>query len=346
MTTNKPQPQGVNPWFLVAVIAFMALIVIIYIVATIYRRQTQSLPPAMNANTDTRFLNFHPTPAPTPQKVWPPHPVVLTPPSLPAFRPQQPMAAPTPALSAWETHLLDQKHKALEASLMVKPPTENGQMLETPSLTASNQAPGSSPVVSMQPLPPHTLAPLTVIYAVLETGIRSDHPSDVIARITQPVSDSTLTETLVPAGCMLHGWQGGQNEIEQTDYSVLVKWDQIDCPNRQPVNLPQMPSMDPQGFPGLDGDVNHHYLQVWTPAVLISAITAGMMLAEHPTYGGIQGYNPMQQAFGAGAEALGAQGMAHLGTGIGIKPTITVPQGSLLRVLVTHSLTFDGPYQG
>jgi type IV secretory pathway VirB10-like protein len=141
----------------------------------------------------------------------------------------------------------------------------------------------------MKELPPHTVAPWTLIYAVLETAIRSDHPSDVLARLNQPVRDATMSEVLIPAGCHLHGWQDGSKQVLQTAASVIVEWDQIQCTDHQPIDLHQMASMDPQGFNGLDGDVNHRYGQIYGQALLISAITAGVSLAQHPTYGGYQG---------------------------------------------------------
>jgi type IV secretion system protein VirB10 len=168
----------------------------------------------------------------------------------------------------------------------------------------------------------------------------------VLARVSQPVKDVTFTETLIPAGALLHGWQDSRNQVLQNDHSILVRWDQIEYPNGGTVNLPQMPAMDPEGLAGIDGDVNHHYAQVWGPALLISAITAGVSLASHPTYGGYQGYSPEQQAFGSGAQVLGGRAIGQLGSDMNMRPTITVPAGSTFRVLVTRNLTFDAPYQG
>jgi type IV secretory pathway VirB10-like protein len=69
------------------------------------------------------------------------------------------------------------------------------------------------------------------------------------------------------------------------------------------------------------------------------------MLASHPTYGRINGYNPEQQALGAAGESLGSRAVGQLGSSLNQnKPTITIEPGYHFRVLVTRDLTFSGPY--
>ena len=344
-TVIQPQqPRRIGPAF--AIVLIGAFLVMVVVLATIVdRRQAKQTGPVLADNgTDTGWINRmvpKPTPAPEPFHPMPaPMPTVAPfhPPQVATF--QQPHVAPT--ISEEERERLRRYHAALQSDIGIK---TNHQTLETPRVLASND-PATSQPTSVKPAPPHTVTPWTMISAVLETSIQSDHASDVLARVSQPVKDATLTEVLIPAGALLHGWQDGRNQVLQNDHSILVRWDQIEYPNGGTVNLPQMPAMGPEGFAGIDGDVNHHYAQVWGPALLISAITAGVSLAQHPTYGGYQGYSPEQQAFGSGAEVLGGRAIGQLGSEMNVRPTITVPAGSTFRVLVTRNLTFDGPYQG
>ncbi len=339
------QPRRVGPWF--AIVLIGAALTMFTVLATIVdRRHPQQTGPVLSdTGTDTGWINriaTKPATAPTPQ---PFHPMPAPMPTVAPFHPpqvqtyQQPHAAPTISEEARERRR--RYHAALQSDIGIK--TTGQQVLETPRL-ASNDA--AHQPISVKPAPPHTITPWTMISAILETSIQSDHASDVLARVSQPVKDATLTEVLIPAGALLHGWQDGRNQVLQNDHSILVRWDQIEYPNGGTVNLPQMPAMGPEGLAGIDGDVNHHYPQVWGPALLISAITAGVSLAQHPTYGGYQGYSPDQQAFGAGAEVLGGRAIGQLGSEMNVRPTITVPAGSTFRVLVTRNLTFDGPYQG
>ncbi len=349
-TVIQPQqPRRIGPWFAIVLIG-AALAMFVVLATIVDRRHTQQTGPVLADNgSDTGWITrMATTPAPTPQ---PFHAMPAPAPTIAPFHPapvrtiqtfQQVRATPT--MSEEERERLRRYHAALQSDIGIK--TTGHQILETPRLAANDPANATTQPISVKPAPPHSITPWTMISAVLETAIQSDHASDVLARVSQPVKDATLTEVLVPAGALLHGWQDGRNVVQQNDSSILVRWDQIEYPNGGTVNLPQMPAMDPEGLAGIDGDVNHHYPQVWGPALLISAITAGVSLAQHPTYGGYQGYSPDQQAFGAGAEVLGGRAIGQLGSNMNIRPTITVPAGAEFRVLVTRNLSFDGPYQG
>jgi type IV secretory pathway VirB10-like protein len=336
------QPRGVSPWFLIAIGGVFALMLVVFMLAVVFRHHTETLPPALRqARENNDWVNkFHPSPTPTPARLvthrvnW--TPLVVQP--FHVIQQQQSHAAATP--SQWERERIERYHKALIASAIVR--QGNGQVLETPRLLADNSQQNSP--ITVKASPAHTIPPWSMIYAVLQTAIQSDHAGDVLARVTQPVRDSTMTEVLIPAGSMLHGWQGGREALQDGDSSLTVVWNQIVFPNGGTMDLPGAPSMNAQGFAGLDGDVNHHYARIWGPALLISAITAGVALASHPTYG-YGTIDPEQQAFGAGAEVLGGRAIGQLDANMSIKPTITVPAGTLLRVLVNHPVTFSGAYQ-
>jgi type IV secretion system protein VirB10 len=257
---------------------------------------------------------------------------------------QQPHAAATLSEDARERR--ERYRKALASDVTVK---VSHQVLEAPRLVGTGNAPAaSSPIiVAAQPAPPHTISAWTWIYGTLETGIESDHPGDVLARVSQDVKDSvTQTELLIPIGSKLHGYQRGRQQVERNDTSLVVTWDDIEFPDGAHIPLPQMPGADTAGYPGFEDIVNNHYARTWTPALLISGITAATMLASRPTYGGINGYSPEQEALGAGAESLGTRAVGQVGADMGsAKPTITIRPGYEFRILVTRDLVFSGPYK-
>lgn len=344
-------PRGVSPYFLLAIGGVFALIVLVFIFAIWLRHDTNTLaPPLREASANNDWVNkFHPRPSASPTPVPRPRVAAWTPaqPTPRTFTPQPvrqvPHAAPT--MSQWERERIERYHKALLADVIVD--HKNGQVLETPQVVASKTGQSSDGApITVTPPPPHTITSWTMIYAVLQTEIVSDRASDVLARVSQPVKDSTMSEVLIPAGALLHGWQKGSRDVQQNDATLMVAWDQIQFPNGGTIDLPKAPTMNPEGLAGIDGNVNHHYWQVYGPALLISAITAGAALASRPTYGGSSGYTPEQQAFGAGAEVMGGRAIGQLSQGMNVAPTITVPAGSLLRVLVNHPITFSGAYTG
>jgi type IV secretion system protein VirB10 len=202
-------------------------------------------------------------------------------------------------------------------------------------------------MVSAKPAPPHTIAAWSFLYGTLETGINSDHPGDVIGRVSQDVKDTmTQTEVLIPQGSTLHGYEGGPAQVRPNDTSIIVRWDDIELPNGGHIPIPKMPGTDPEGYPGFEDLINHHYASKWIPPILISGITAGAMLATQPTYGGYQGYDAQQQATGAFTQSLAGHATGELSADINRnKPTFIIENGYHFRVLVTRDMTFDHAYE-
>jgi type IV secretory pathway VirB10-like protein len=115
----------------------------------------------------------------------------------------------------------------------------------------------------------------------------------------------------------------------------MVVWDSLTLPHGAPVPLPQLPSADVDGTPGLSDKVNRHALQVWAPAILTSAITAAAMLSTTSTYGSYRGYSPESEALGQFGSSLGQKSISNLNQLLGsVRPTIEVRKGSTMRMLV------------
>jgi Bacterial conjugation TrbI-like protein len=332
---NK-QPHGVSLWFGGAI----GVLVLVVILAFLWSRRSE--PPAYNprefsmngVNGSWYKRDFpQPTPHTSPTQAPMPAPHVIAPAQV--YRPA-PTRGPDTAAQERQRMLL----RAMASDLILKVPGSN--VLEAPQRDPREQT------VSLKPAPPHTIVAWNYLYAVLETGINSDHPGDIIARVSQDARDSvSQTEVLIPMGSKLHGVERGSGYVALNDKSVVVTWDDLTLPNGAHVPLPQMPAADTQGYPGLSDQVDRHLASTWGPALLVSAITAGVMLAQTPVYGGYQGYNGEQQATGAFASTLGAHARQGLNADLMInRPTIIVRPGTPLRVLLTRDLVFPGPYQG
>jgi type IV secretory pathway VirB10-like protein len=345
---QRREPRGVSPWFAIALTGGFLLGLIAFFVALERRRPpAPTIPELRDARSNNDWYERVTRPASTtrPSPNAAATPTTVQPPAQPLVMPyQQPHATATLSEDARER--LERYRKALASDVTVK---VSHQVLEAPRLVGTGHAPAATGpiVVAAEPAPPHTISAWTWIYGTLETGIESDHPGDVLARVSQDVKDSvTQTEVLIPMGSKLHGYQRGRQQVERNDTSLLVTWDDIEFPNGAHIPLPHMPGADTAGYPGFADLINNHYARTWTPAVLISGITAATMLASRPTYGGINGYRPEQEALGAGAESLGTRAAGQLGAGIGYaKPTITIRPGYEFRILVTRDLVFSRPYK-
>jgi type IV secretory pathway VirB10-like protein len=336
------QPRTIGPWFAIVLIG-AALLMFMVLAVLVDRRHTEQTGPVLSDTGDEGWINRIATKrTPTPQ---PFHPIPTPAPTIAPFHVyQQPQAAPT--MSEWERERIRRFHAALLSDIAIK--TNGQQVLETPRLLATGPDSQSKDAinVNLKPPPRHTITAFTWIDGTLETGIDSDHSGDVIGRVSQDVKDSvSQTEVLIPAGSILHGWHGGREQVDPNDTSLLVAWRDLEFPNGAHIQLPDMPGADVSGVPGFSQLIDHHYMRTWTPAVLISAITAGSMLASHPTYGGYQGYSGEQQALGVGAETLGTHAIGQLGTALNaLRPTIKVEAGYHFKVLCTKDLVFSGAY--
>lgn len=95
--------------------------------------------------------------------------------------------------------------------------------------------------------------------------------------------------------------------------------------------------------------MNHHYAKVWAPALLMSAISAGMMMSDYPTmtrgaYGtGAYSMNPGQMAAMGAAQQLGQHAMGHMAN-VQVAPTIQIRPGYHFCVLVTRDSVFSGSH--
>jgi type IV secretion system protein TrbI len=251
-----------------------------------------------------------------------------------------------------------QYEKALASDLIVTP-GGHLQVPETPRLLSTGGEPieeqgtdtgGSSGPIMAQPhaASPYTITAGTVIYGTLETGINSDLPGDVLARVAQDVKDSvTERHVLIPQVSKLIG--AYSNQLVPSQQRLMVRWRRIVFPNGGALNLPDLTGSDAAGYTGFQDQVDHHYVKVWAPALLMSAISAGMMMSDYPMissgsygYGGYSMGPGQMAAMGAGQQ-LGQQAMGHMAT-VQVAPTIQIRPGYHFRVLVTQDLVFSGSY--
>lgn len=334
-----PQPRQLSRAFkiLIAIPVFVAAAVFLL---AIHHPNTGPSLGDLGGNTDKWWTREdRPAPSPTPLGATAPTPKVI-------YMQPQPTPVPTPKQAAQCDDPCQRYKKALISEISVAQPGDN--TLETPQLIGPNAVPSPGAIaVSTQPAPPHTILAWTWLYAVLESGVSSDHLGDVLARVSQDVKDSvTQTETLIPAGSRLHGYQRGRDQVQQNDTSLLIEFDTLTFPNGGEIALPRAAAADAEGYPGLHDEVNNHEVKTWVPALLVAGINASTMLASNPTYGSANGYTGEQMAMAGAAQSLGAQAQARLLANLQqLKPTITIRPGTILRVLVNRDMVFDHAYQ-
>jgi type IV secretion system protein VirB10 len=169
----------------------------------------------------------------------------------------------------------------------------------------------------------------TVIAAVLETALNSDLPGYVRAVVTRDVRGFDGANILVPRGARLIGQYKSGVALGQS--RTFVIWTRMIRPDGVAIDL-SAPATDGLGRGGLDGDVDTHFFERFGGAVLLSLLNLGVGAAFDAGDTSI-----VVASTRAGVDA----GASALTSGVNISPTVTVPQGSPVRVFVSQDLDFS-----
>jgi type IV secretion system protein VirB10 len=179
---------------------------------------------------------------------------------------------------------------------------------------------------------PYIVQAGTIIPAALITGIKSDLPGEITAQTTENVYDSpTGKYLLIPQGARLIGQYDSQVAFGQS--RVLLVWNRIVMPNGTSIVLERLQGADAAGYSGLEDDVDYHWRQLFTAAVLSTLLSVG----SEAGYSGNE--SDIARALREGASNSTSQiGQQIVGRQLNIQPTLTIRPGFPVRVIVNHDL--------
>ncbi|MDN7880116.1 TrbI/VirB10 family protein [Burkholderia aenigmatica] len=197
------------------------------------------------------------------------------------------------------------------------------------------------------PESPFELRAPALIPAVLISGINSELKGPIFAQVSQDVFDSaTHKYMLIPQGSKLYGEYDSQVAYGQS--RVLVAWNRIVFPDGKTLDIGSMPGVDSSGYSGFNDQVNNHYVRIFTSAVLLSGITAGVALSTNQNqtssvYGTQQSTSStISQALG---QQLGQVSAQLIQKNMNISPTLEIRPGYRFNIVVVKDLVFSKPYQ-
>ncbi len=167
-----------------------------------------------------------------------------------------------------------------------------------------------------------------VIPAILETALNSDLPGFARAIVTRDVRGFDGAKVLVPRGSRLIGEYNSGTAQGQS--RAFVIWTRLIRPDGATIDL-SSPATDSLGRGGLSGNVDRHFLERFGGAILLSLLNIGA--------GAVADSSDTTVVI-AGARAGSEAAAGSLVTG-NIGPTVTVPQGTPLRVFVSQDLDFS-----
>ncbi len=178
---------------------------------------------------------------------------------------------------------------------------------------------------------PYIVQAGTVIAAALITGIRSDLPGQISAQVTEHVYDSpTGAHLLIPQGSRLIGQYDSQVAFGQS--RVLLVWNRIVMPNGTSIVVERLQGADPQGFSGLEDEVDYHWGQLFRAAALSTLLGVGTQLA-------IDDESEIARAIRESAQDSASDiGQQIVRRQLNIQPTLTIRAGFPVRVVVNADL--------
>ncbi len=193
------------------------------------------------------------------------------------------------------------------------------------------------------PRSPYQLMAGTVMSAALVTGLNSDLPGQVIAKVTEDIFDSVSGKTLlVPQGSRLLGKYDAIVAYGQS--RVLLIWTRLIMPDGSSIVLDNLPAADTEGYAGLEDGVDYHTWRLLRGIALSTLLGVGSELAtDSETTGTGQG-NVTVAVRQAGDNSANEAGQRIVSKDLNVQPTLTIRPGFPVRVIVRRDLVLK-PFQ-
>lgn len=238
-------------------------------------------------------------------------------------------AAQKKLLSPSSVYLVNKKDELISNNSLT-------QLLDTNSQFANAVA--NQPVMAMtaqqQEITDLKIFQGKMISGVLDTAVNSDLPGMLRATISEDVYGETGKQILLPRGTRLIGQYN--SAITTGQVRVYVIWTRAITPQQIDIRLAS-PGVDTLGRSGLAGSVDNHFWDIFGTSLLLSVMAAGVADMETNNSENFYG-NPYQNEV---VESFTENSDEILSKRMDIKPTITINQGTPLKIMVAHDLDFS-----
>jgi type IV secretory pathway VirB10-like protein len=186
---------------------------------------------------------------------------------------------------------------------------------------------------------PYQVMAGSLLAASLITGIISDLPGLVVAQVTENVYDTVSGKyLLIPQGARLIGSYDSVVAFGQS--RALLVWQRIILPDGSSVQIENLPASDASGYSGLADKVDFHTWQLLKGVVLSTLLGVGteLSLGDHQS-------DLVRAIQDSTQQNVNRAGQRITEKNLNIQPTITIRQGTPLRVIVHKDLILR-PYKG
>lgn len=191
---------------------------------------------------------------------------------------------------------------------------------------------------------PYEVMAGTIIPATLQIGLNSDLPGNATAIVRQNVYDSvTGSFLLIPKGTKLFGKY--ESRIAYGQKRLLMQWSRIIFTDGSSISLKDMGGVDKEGYAGFSDQVDNHFANLLSGAILMSIIGTGFQLSQpNIPYSGVNA-SGQQQAGQVLAGQVGSQ-IANISgeivkKNLNIQPTIVIRPGYEFNILVNKDIILE-----
>ncbi len=174
----------------------------------------------------------------------------------------------------------------------------------------------------------------TIIPAVLITGINTDLPGDIIARVTSNVySSQTGQFLLIPQGTLL--FASYNSSVSYAQKRVQIAWHTLIRPDGFMMELGNMQGVDAQGYAGVRGKVDHHVWAFLGGLLLTTAVGIGETASKVETIP----QNPYAKSMTDSAYNTTKRLTDKIiDRALDIQPTIMIAPGTSVNILTNANL--------
>jgi type IV secretion system protein VirB10 len=197
-----------------------------------------------------------------------------------------------------------------------------------------------------------------IIDAILETAINTDLPGQLRAFVSRDIYAEAGNSILIPKGSRLIGTY--KNNIRRGQKRVEIIWSRLIRPDGLDIQI-DSPGTDQLGRAGVTGEIDNKYLELFTSSALISIVSTAITIAadrasdaqssSRTTSTDNNGNQVVTQTGSSSAVAINeaAQNMGSVARGLiqeslQLQPTITVDQGTRIKVFVNRDLIFPASF--
>lgn len=182
----------------------------------------------------------------------------------------------------------------------------------------------------------------TIIPGVLITGLNTDLPGDIQARVTENVYDSqTGKNLLIPQGSILIASYNSSISVAQS--RVQIAWNTLIRPDGYQVSLGNMNGVDAKGMAGSKGFVDEHFFQYAKAAGIISLFT--ILNAEFEASTAQLENKTLQDLSAANQGVVNQMSAGIIQRTLDIQPTITVKNGTKINIMLNKNIRIP-PIEG